>query len=709
MSSNTAAKITLKELMKDLIPKSKYPLAAVFESITNSLESISGHQVVGKIKISLFFRGIFEGGKELERIEIEDNGVGFNSKNFERFELLLDKSKGFNNRGSGRIQYLHMANRVFVESNYFEQGKIFHRSFFCDPINFISRPKNIEIENSEWLGAKVTFMELDFSEPEKIFFDNLELKSLKNEIKSKFLLRLYLDKKKENNALPNIEIVFFKNGEILEKDSISFEDIPEAMDSGTLEVSYSKIDFIDEEEFEWKPIIDKKEVLNWAHFKIPQSELDQNNVYLCSKNVAVESISLKQIKKNDSIEGFRFLTAIYGDIFDNENYVSHSVDSFKFPKKDVVNSIAKGNIFFDKNKEYLFQDDIEESVQQVIEKVYQDVSSINERKKQNAMEIAKAHGFSVSLVPSIKISISDTEEQITDKLYKKHAEILSRNNRKIKSLYESLNQLNPTEENYQNNLEEKSTELLTLIPQQNKEELSRYVIRREMVTNVLKLILGNKLEYQLSSDNILNSTKKDHEGLIHNLIFKKKEQTTAALNDLWILNEEFVHFEGCSELPISQIEIPKYGKLIRSISDVEINSFGLKPNRRPDIFLFPEEGKCVLIELKEPRADLSDHLNQTIKYANLIANFSNIKIDTFYCYLIGENISQIDIPGDFDKSISNDWVRKIPLSIRSVLPENEGQDIAKAQVEIIKLSSIHERAHRRNKSFADRLGIRIEE
>ena len=76
------------------------------------------------------------------------------------------------------------------------------------------------------------------------------------------------------------------------------------------------------------------------------------------------------------------------------------------------------------------------------------------------------------------------------------------------------------------------------------------------------------------------------------------------------------------------------------------------------------EGKCVLIEFKEPREDLSDHLQQLIKYGGLIANYAVSKIDKFHCYLIGENISRVDLGGDFSTTVNGDWIRD-PIRIMS--------------------------------------------
>lgn len=258
-----------------------------------------------------------------------------------------------------------------------------------------------------------------------------------------------------------------------------------------------------------------------------------------------------------------------------------------------------------------------------------------------------------------------------------------------------------------NSLKKRSSELLELIPEQNKQELGRYIIRREMVTKILELILSNSLTEQNIEKG--KGERTDKEGLIHDLIFLRKSQQNASLNDLWVLNEEFMHFDGCSEIPLNQIQNSRGEKLLKDFNnEAEIRAkFGIRDIRRPDIFLFAEEGKCVLIEFKSADTDLSNHLNQLVRYANLIANSSTTKIDQFFCYLISEKIDRVDLPSGFDKSVLGDFVRPY-LAIKSVEEGKEDFVIASIHQEIIKLSSLHNRASIRNKSFADKLGIRID-
>ena len=152
-------------------------------------------------------------------------------------------------------------------------------------------------------------------------------------------------------------------------------------------------------------------------------------------------------------------------------------------------------------------------------------------------------------------------------------------------------------------------------------------------------------------------------------------------------------------------------KLLKKDIDIEqaMTSVGLslgsRLEKRPDIFLYPEEGKCILIEFKAPEVDLTKHLDQISKYAKLIANYSEEKITQFYGFLIGENINQIDVPDRYRKSFYNGYWFYPDEPIASVV---DGISIANIYQEIIPLSTIAKRAFIRNKSFSDKLGITIE-
>ena len=102
--TSTAPRLSLDGML-DFIPKSRRPLAPVFEAVSNALEAVADRRIVAKwteqceVTLKFFFTGLLPETRSLERIEIADNGIGFDDTNYERFETFLDRTKGFNNRG----------------------------------------------------------------------------------------------------------------------------------------------------------------------------------------------------------------------------------------------------------------------------------------------------------------------------------------------------------------------------------------------------------------------------------------------------------------------------------------------------------------------------------------------------------------------------------------------------------------------------------
>ena len=127
-------------------------------------------------------------------------------------------------------------------------------------------------------------------------------------------------------------------------------------------------------------------------------------------------------------------------------------------------------------------------------------------------------------------------------------------------------------------------------------------------------------------------------------------------SDLWMLNEDYLYYQGVSDQPLNQIEIDGVKLFRNEITEEEeryLSSLGENRRiKRPDILLFPTERKCIIVELKTPEVNLAMHLDQIKKYANLLRNFTSeaFLIDTFYGYLIGEALEPRDIraaDGDF--------------------------------------------------------------
>ena len=624
------------EGMMDFIAKSKSPLASITEALSNALEAIADRQKGtpsperGMIVIRLNYTGLLENEKELESVEVVDNGIGFNEDNYRRFIAFLDPRKGYKNRGSGRVQYLHFAGRIEVTSCYEEQGVKFQRRFLCSPKAFISASDKELVTEPRDIGTTLVMRDLGLKDAEKTYFDNLTLTSLKSALKNIFLLRLHLERASNPALAPIFRLQFFKNTKLLEQGQLTAEDIPEPA-TGNIRVPYVKVRQARVDDIEWIPQVNA-ENLQWAHFKLGAEELDANQVVLCSKSIAVATLRFDSLKKAEAVDGYRFLTAVHGPVLDDPTNVSHTVDRFTFPTKENMEADARDGLLFDPAKEILFADDINHAVEQALPLIYSDLFERRAKQDRDVEAIARAHGIPTEIAKSIRFGLSDTEAQITDKLYKKDAEIRARQSMKIKKAFEALDTLSPTLPGYQAELAKRVNELLELIPEQNKRELSRYIIRRQMVAKVLGLVVDKKI-VPASKPSKSGKGKKapaDREGLVHDLLFKRRTGTAAGPNDLWVLNEEFVHFEGSSELPLDKITDGGGNKLLRPIPAEVLAEHKIKPGRRPDVFLYLDEAQCVLIELKEPDVDLSDYLNQLPKYCTLIANFSVKPITRFF-------------------------------------------------------------------------------
>ena len=116
------------------IKKGSNHLRPLFEAFTNAWESFLPEAKNKKITITIsVFNEELETGVppkyRFNKITVEDNGVGFNQNNYERFERLNDDTKGNSNKGTGRIQYIHYFKNTAFDSFYKENEKFYERTF----------------------------------------------------------------------------------------------------------------------------------------------------------------------------------------------------------------------------------------------------------------------------------------------------------------------------------------------------------------------------------------------------------------------------------------------------------------------------------------------------------------------------------------------------------------------------------------------------
>jgi hypothetical protein len=208
--------------------------------------------------------------------------------------------------------------------------------------------------------------------------------------------------------------------------------------------------------------------------------------------------------------------------------------------------------------------------------------------------------------------------------------------------------LNPLDKDYSKNLQEIANDMLKNTPLLDRVNLSKYVARRKIVLDVFQMVLNNELK-------CVQNGKRIDENVLHNLLFRQ-QSINPQDSDLWLINEDFIYFSGTSEIKLDSVQVNGEPLFKERLSSEEL-AYKEKckedaGKKRPDILLFPEEGKCLIIELKAPDVNVSEYLNQANSYASLINNLSNekYKFHSFYAYLIGENVDADDVrdkDGDF--------------------------------------------------------------
>ena len=706
----------------NLIKKSNNPLAPLIEGIANSLDSIKARQNIEIftpcISVNFdYFKGLLDDVKDikLKSISIQDNGIGFTRDCFERFKNLADKSKSLNNRGTGKIQMFHRFESINVES-VFREDSVFHEVKMKYSIDDTITPdcplRELESDDVEQ-KTTVTLDDFYGTEEEEKFFEKFlnDISSIKKEFYKHLLLRLHFERESGLQIIITTSI----NGRTTSSTEITSNDIPLPYETKRVKIKTSKPIFE-------KNAVDGQLIVKWqsnnsdnelefTNFKFANNEIDENGIFLCSKGILVAQFKFSILRKNINYDGYKFITSIKGDLLDKN--VNQAVDGFNFDsKKDIENSIRQCDIF-EPQMEYIFKEDIDDAINDELSKIYANIKKLKEDKNEELEILAKKYGIPLEIAARTKVSISDSPSKITEKLLEEQVRQTIKQNIEIQETYEEILKLdatefNPFDENYEKKFSECTDRLLKLIPQQNKEELSRYVLRRQMLVDMLRIVLKQEMKIQKKwkdQKEAGESVKEQHEALIHEMIFKRK--SLGRSNDLWILNEEFVHFDGCSDLPLEQLEIGGK-KILRQDCDIRdaMQKSGIEMNgqlkNRPDIFLFPDDNKCILIEFKAPDVELTKHLNQIEGYAKLISNFASIKITQFYGYLIGESIDKSKIPGRYEKSFSCKYWFNPSEPIRDI---DTDLPIAHIYQEIIPYSTLADRAALRNKSFADRLGL----
>jgi hypothetical protein len=674
------------------IKKSKTALQPLYESFTNALEAIKIRQSTdnnfkGEIYITINTSETTTLVPEFLSLSITDNGIGFNDDEFNRFNTYKLTNKGFKNLGSGRIQYVHYFDNTIINSIYQQDDTYYEREFIVSKkTDYLKQNAIVKHKYSRKSEAKQSSTTLTFTGllEKSSIYKELNDKTLKARILERYIHYFCYNK----NRLPKIAIEYFVQSKSKGKSTISISDIPNIDKTETVSLQYSK------KEINGIEKIDKKENFTIDAFKIPKTLLKENKLNLVSKGELIEEsdINLDSLAATDTISGNKYLFLISSEYIDARDTNVRGI--LNIPHKDTFEK----ELFV--NDEEIFIEEIQEEVNNCISAMYPEIEEVQQEHYNNLNRLKEMFLLDDETAKDIHISINDTESDILKKFYEAEAKKIAVIDASIKESMDNLDNLDTRSLDYDEKLEQEINKLVKTIPLQNKKTLTHYVARRKLVLDLLDKILNRKLKVQESKENY-------DEALIHNLLFHKGSTNTAD-SDLWIINEDFIYFKGSSEKQLSKLEIDGERVFKTKFTEEEeryLKSLGENRKiKRPDVLLFPEEGKCIIIEFKAPHVNASEHLTQIDRYANLIRNYTEDKfqIATFYGYLLGENIEVRDVLGSvsrFEHSYQFGYLYRPSENVIGF----DGRTNGSIYTEVIKYSTLLERAQQRNKIFIEKL------
>lgn len=687
------------------IAKAVNLLQPLFEAFTNSLEAIdmrkkSGEEFAPYIRLDFYFNSTINNENDgLVRLVITDNGIGFDNQNFSRLQIFKDDTKGYNNRGSGRIQFIHFFRTATYESIYKQDNICKYRRFVLSKANpFLEHNTilSIEEEREENFDTEIkTRLVLDeLREKSDIkFYNNQSIQDIKDHLLNHYILYFCVNR----DSLPQISINYYHGTNIIATRTITVEDVPTVShEDETIHIPISKIS----SDMKRVESLNENIDVRIKSYKLSQGQLKKNAVKVTCKGEVVDSVKIKLgcLPSDMQIDSSHFLFLLSSSYFDE--HVGDTRDTLEILNKTEFKKRAKQFGFIEPQ---IVLDDLEAKVSDKAGEMYEEIASQQEVHEKQLATLKQTYLLSDAALSDAEIN--DSVEDILRKAYTYDARLVAERDAAYHSKLEELNGLDTRSPTYKEDLQNLVNDLTRTIPLRDKETLSRYVTHRRLVLDLMSKILNKVTD----SQNIEGCRNED-EKLIHNLLFTQHSEDTGN-SDLWMLNEDYLYYKGYSEHRLNQIEIDSKKLFREEITEEEeryLTSLGEDRRiKRPDILLFPAERKCIIVELKTPDTNLSLHLNQINKYAYFLRNFTSndFVIDTFYGYLIGEALEYRDVRGadgrfKFDPKFNFMYLPNAPVVFED---DPTGKQDGSLYMEVLTYSVILERAERRNEAFTTKL------
>lgn len=685
-------------------------LQPLFEAFTNSLEAIDmrrkSEEFAPYIRLDFYFNSTIDNNNDgLVRLIITDNGIGFDDKNFTRLQIFKDDTKGYDNRGSGRIQLIHSFRTATYQSIYKQDGICKYRRFVLSKSNpFLEHNAILSLEEEKDINSKAeikTELILDeLREKSDVkFYNSQSIQDIKDVLINHYILYFCVNR----NSLPQIFINYYHGTNIIASRTIAIEDIPTAShEDEKIHIPISQMSS------DMKRIESSNNNVDISikSYKLPQGQLKKNAVKVTCKGEVIDSVRIKLecLPSDMQIDSSHFLFLLSSPYFDDR--VGDTRDTLEILNKTEFKKRAKQ---FGSIEPQIILDDLEAKISDKASEMYKEIASQQEAYERQLAALKQTYLLSDAALEDA--DINDSVEDILKKAYTYDARLVAERDAAYHTKLEELNELDTCSPTYKEDLQRLVDDLTRSIPLQDKESLSRYVTHRRLVLDLMSKILNRTTTFQ----NIKEGRNED-EKLLHNLLFTQHSEETGN-SDLWMLNEDYLYYKGYSEHRLNQIVINGKKLFREEITEEEeryLTSLGEDRRiKRPDILLFPAERKCVIVELKTPNTNLSLHLNQINKYAYFLRNFTSndFIIDTFYGYLIGEALEYRDVRGadgrfKFDPKFNFMYLPNAPVVFED---DPTGKQDGSLYMEVLTYSVILKRAERRNEAFTIKLFPKLNE
>lgn len=664
--------IDLQGRVKSLKLAERNMLLPLFEAIINSIHAIEDAKIQdGKIEISIERQNALNFNEEnfipaVDKFTIIDNGIGFDEENYDSFKKAYSMHKA--NRGGkgiGRFIWLKAFNDVKVESIYFEDQKVFQRTF------------RFNLKHESGID-KLSTTEVDHKHER---LTKVELSGFKDPYQSK------CPKKPETIANRIIEhcLIYFLRPNcptiILKEDTASIN-LNEKFNRLTSDNKYIEEFAVREKKFTLT-------LLKWYE----HDELTYHKMSLCANHREVEDFNINTI--------FNDLHSKILDEKTSQHYLIVGYLESKYFDENVNDERTEINF----SKDGMFDTDLINkkeiliALEPVIRKRFEKVVNDFKAKKIETINkfIEKAPQYKIlakhaNVLENIVVTANMSDQDIDLKLYKAYQDLDFQSRKEVVQILNSNVEDEPSDA-----LRKKYREVLHNLSELNKSKLAQYVVHRKYIIELFEKSLAFN-----------TSGKYELEKTVHDIVFPTKttsDDIDENEQNLWLIDERLnFHTFLSSDKPLNTIE------------GMETES-----TDRPDLVIFnnpfsfiegdePPFNSVVLLEFKRPMrgqydpetdnpiGQIYDYVEKIRSGKQIIKNGRPYPINDntwFYTYLVcdmNDKIEKFATYASLDKTYDG-------------LGYYGYNKTLKCMIEILTFDQILANAKKRNKVLFHKLGI----